>query len=97
METDVARRAYSDIHIQACNLDEPAEQLHDLPLIDFPSIIFGITLLWQLPGGRSALDHHLFPLLPEVLWRRLYEGSYSCLGCVLMVLMISMLKHIWFQ
>ena len=48
--------------MQAVGLDEPAGTLHMLPLIDFPACDLGLGFDWLLPAGRSALEHHLFPV-----------------------------------
>ena len=42
-------------------MEEPAEQLHALPLVDFPYLAITANYLWSLPEGRSADNHHLFP------------------------------------
>lgn len=57
-------------------MEEPAEQLHALPLVDFPYIAITANYLWSLPEGRSADDHHLFPRqIPVTLLPQLTGGT----------------------
>ena len=48
--------------LQAAGLDHPAGTLYALPLLNIPASQLDLGLEWELPGGRSPDDHHLFPM-----------------------------------
>lgn len=63
--------------MQACGLDEPSEQLHSLPLLDFPCLGIKLSYTWLLADNRSANEHHLFPIaLPVSLRCPIYCHAY---------------------
>lgn len=67
---------------QAAGVEEPAGATHMLPLLDFPVFDIGLRYEWVLPGGRSSLEHHLFPVPPVVC---LSTYKLSCSSCPILV------------
>ena len=49
-------------YLQAAGLDHPAGTLYALPLLNIPASQLDLALDWDLPGGRSPDNHHLFPV-----------------------------------